>query len=287
MSRIKFTTDSVCDIPASMLKDTGIQVIPFPIIMNGTEYQDGIDFTPDEFYPKLLAASQIPTHAQLTPYIFQECFEAAWQEGYTDLIHTSINSKGSSTYQNAVQARDMFYQEHPEAKNSFQIYLIDSLTYTMGYGWPILQAAELAKQGTSAPELVHSIQDWVDHVRVVFAALDLQFVKRSGRVSAAAAFMGEALGLKPIMTFENGASKILSKVRGEKAVIRALTELCQKERKPGTPYLIIRGNNMEQAQALTQACRDTLQEDAAMTYSVGCIVSVNAGPNVVGLVYRT
>ena len=65
-------------------------------------------------------------------------------------------------------------------------------------------------------EIVDFIQDWVDHVRVIFAPLDLRFAKKSGRISAAAAFMGEALGLKPIMTFANGESKILSKARGRK-----------------------------------------------------------------------
>ena len=57
----------------------------------------------------LLSAPQIPTHAQLNPYVFTEVFEAAWEAGYTDLIHTSINSKGSATCANAYQARGEFY----------------------------------------------------------------------------------------------------------------------------------------------------------------------------------
>ena len=105
MARIKFTTDSAADIPASLREELSIQVLPFPIAMGDRELADGMDFTPEEFYEMLLAAPQVPTHAQLNPYVFEELFEQAYEAGYTDLIHTSINSKGSATCSNAFQAR--------------------------------------------------------------------------------------------------------------------------------------------------------------------------------------
>lgn len=286
MARIKFSTDSAADLPAQMREELSIQVLPFPIAMGEEEYEDGVDFTPDEFFDMLLASPQIPTHAQLNAYVFTECFEAAWSEGYTDLIHISINSKGSATYSNALQARDDFFKHHPEAKDSFHIHLIDSKTYTMAYGWAVAEAVKMARSGAEAGEIVAYIQDWLDHVRVVFAPLDLRFAKKSGRISAVAAFMGEALGLKPIMTFTDGESKILAKVRGEKNVISTIVDMCQKERQPGTPYLLIRGNNQEQSARLREACLSALGEEAALEYPIGGVVSINAGPNVVGLVYR-
>lgn len=286
MARIKFTTDSAADIPATLRDALNIQVLPFPIAMGDREYEDGFDFTPQEFYQMLLACPQIPTHAQLTMYIFTRCFEAAWQDGYTDLIHTSINSKASSTYSNAITAREEFYEDHPEARDSFRIHILDSVGYTMTYGWPVVQGAKMAAAGAGSQEIVDYIQDWLDHVRVIFAPLDLRFAKKSGRISAAAAFMGEALGLKPLMTFENGESKVLSKVRGEKAVISSLVDMCKKERQPGTPYLLIRGNNAEQSEKLLARCRQELAEDPAMEYFIGGVISINAGPNLVGLIYR-
>ena len=287
MARIKFTTDSAADLPAQLREELDIQVLPFPIAMGDEEYDDGVDFTPDQFFDMLLAAPQIPTHAQLNAYIFTECFEAAWKEGYTDLIHTSINSKGSATYANALQAREEFYKDHPEAKDTFHIYLLDSKTYTMAYGWAVAQGVKMARDGAQAQEIVDYIQDWLEHVRVVFAPLDLRFAKKSGRISAVAAFMGEALGLKPIMTFVDGESKILAKVRGEKNVISTMMDLCTKERQPGTPYLLIRGNNAEQSAKLREACLSQLGEESAMEYPIGGVVAINAGPNIVGLLYRT
>ena len=121
---------------------------------------------------------------------------------------------------------------------------------------------------------------------MIFAPLDLRFAKKSGRVSAAAAFMGDALGLKPIMTFENGDSKVLSRCGGEKNVVPALLELCRKTRKAGTPYLVIEGNNREQAARLEAESGKVLGESAEMTYSIGGVIAINAGPNLIGLVYR-
>lgn len=287
MARIKFSTDSASDIPSSLREELDIQVLPFPIAMGDKEYRDGVDFTPEEFYDMLLSAPQIPTHAQLNPYVFSQCFEEVWKAGYTDLIHTCINSKGSATYQNAVQAREEFYEDHPEAKDSFQIHLIDSRNYTMSYGWAVVQGARMAAQGSPAREIVSYIQDWMDHIRVVFVPLDLRFAKKSGRVSAAAAFVGEALGLKPIMTFADGESRILAKVRGEKNVIASLVEMCKKDREPGSPYLLIRAGNGEQADRLKEACLKELGEEPAMEYFIGGVIAINAGPNLIGLIYRS
>ena len=287
MLPIKFVTDSAADIPRALREDLGIQVLPFPIAMGNKEFQDGYDFTPEEFYPMLLSAAQIPTHAQLNPFVFSQCFQEAFQEGCRCLIYTAINSKGSATYQNAVQAREEFYEDYPEAKETFHIHILDSHTYTMGYGWAVVQGARMARDGANEEEILTYLRDWIDHARVIFAPLDLRFAKKSGRVSAAAAFVGEALGLKPIMTFADGESRILAKVRGEKNVIASLVEMCKKEREPGSPYLLIRAGNGEQADRLKEACLKELGEEPAMEYFIGGVIAINAGPNLIGLIYRS
>ena len=89
------------------------------------------------------------------------------------------------------------------------------------------------------------------------------------------------------MTFTDGESKILAKVRGEKNVISTLVDLCRSERQPGTPYLLVRGNNQEQSARLREALQAALGEQAALEYPIGGVVAINAGPNLVGVVYRT
>ena len=287
MASILFTTDSAADIPADLAKELSVRVLPFPIVLGEREIADGEEMTPQEFYELLLAADVQPTHAALNQYNFGQVFEQAWKEGYTDLIHTSINSLGSSTYRNAVMAREEFYEEHPEARENFRIRIIDSMTYSMGYGWAVVEGARMARDGADADTVEAFIRDWLAHVRVVFTALDLRFARKSGRISAAAAFMGDALGLKPMMTFEDGTSRVLEKTRGERGVAAALMARCMAERREDSPVLLIRGSNGEQAEKLAELCRRELGREADLTYCIGGVVSANAGPNLVGLVYRT
>ena len=108
MALIKFLTDSAADIPADLARELGIQVLHFPIAMEAGEIQDGVDYQPEEFYRVLVKEKRIPTHAQLTPFMFEKCYQQAYDEGYTDLIYMAINAKGSATYCNALQARESF-----------------------------------------------------------------------------------------------------------------------------------------------------------------------------------
>ncbi len=285
MAKIKFMTDSSADIPAGLLEGSGIQVLHFPIIVDDREYYDGQDFTPQEFYQVLAEAKSIPTHAQLTPFFFTEQYAQAFAEGYDEVIYTSINAKGSATHQNAVQAIDLFYDEHPEAREKLHITVIDSKAYTMAYGYIVLEAARAAEQGASAAEAAAMIRDWLAHVRILFTPYDLKYAKKSGRVSAAAAVLGDALGIHPIMSFPDGDSKVLAKVRGDKALIPAMLKIARKERKPGTPYLHIKGSYEAWNEEMAAACAEALGDAPALSYYIGGTISINAGPNVTGLIY--
>ncbi len=284
MSTIKFVTDSAADIPLPLQRELGIQVLPFSIMMNDREYRDGVDLQPTEFYRELLAAPQIPTHSQLTPIVFEQLYTDALAEGVTDLVYVSINAKGSSTYENAVMTRAAFLEEHPDC--GMAIHVLDGGTYTMCYGYGVVLGARKAREGAGIDEVLTVIRDWLDHVGLVFATYDLKFAKKSGRISAAAAFLGEALGMKPIMTFLNGESRILSKVRGDKSVIPAQIARAREEMIPGSPYLCILGSDEAHNQELQAACEEAFGYPCVMGSYIGGVISVNAGPNVVGIIYR-
>ncbi len=287
MPNIRFITDSAADIPAEQLHaHPSIQVLPFSICMNDQEYRDGVDFTPQEFYKALVAAPTIPTHSQINPNTFVECYHTAWKDGYTDLIYTAINAKSSATYQNAVMAIEEFYEEYPDARNALQIHVIDSTCYTYFYGYAVVEGAKMAENGAEASEIVDFIQDWCRNGRVLFAPYDLKFAKKSGRVSAAAAFLGEALGLKPIMTFENGESKVLTKVRGDKAIIPTILKLAAAEIDANVPYCCICGSLEAENEEMISSAAAALGYGSAVDFYIGGVIAINAGPNVVGIIYR-
>lgn len=287
MSKIKIGTDSTADIPKALCEELNISVLPLSVIYEGKEYVEGVDITPEPFYELLEKCDEIPKSSQVPSYLYVELYERTFAEGYTDLIQVSLNSKGSGTYQAAVLAKELFYEKHPEAEGKLTIYNIDSETYSMIYGYATVQAAKMAKEGVDAETIVEKTKKTIKAMRAMFVPLTLRFVKKSGRVSPAAAFVGDAIGLKPVITFENGEAKIVSKIRGETHVIKGILDICKKERKAGTPYIIMYGNNHEKYLEMRQACVSELGQEPEMEIPLGCIISINTGPNVIAVIYFT
>ena len=287
MTKIKISTDSTADIPQSFCEELNISVLPLTVVADEKEYRDGVDITPQEFYRIIDTSKKLPVSSQVASILYTELFEETWKAGYTDLIQVTINSKGSGTYQAAVLSRDLFYEEHPEAKEQLSIHIIDSQTYSMAYGIGVIEGAQMVRQGASVAEVIAHIEEWLAHTRPLFVPLNLRCVKKSGRISPAAAFAGDAIGLKPLITFEAGEAKIIGKVRGERKAISALVEQCQKERRPGTTYALVYGSNQEAFRALKEACAQIMDQPPIAEYPVGCVIAINTGPDMIGILYRT
>lgn len=287
MTKIKISTDSTADIPQSFCEELNISVLPLTVVADEKEYRDGVDITPQEFYRIIDASKKLPVSSQVASVLYTELFKETWKAGYTDLIQVTINSKGSGTYQAAVLSRDLFYEEHPEAREQLSIHIIDSQTYSMAYGIGVIEGAQLVRQGASVAEVIAHIEEWLAHTRPLFVPLNLRCVKKSGRISPAAAFAGDAIGLKPLITFEEGEARIIGKVRGERKAIAALVEQCRKERRPGTNYALVYGSNQEAFSALKEACAQVMDRPPIAEYPVGCVIAINTGPDMIGILYRT
>ena len=287
MTKIRIATDSTADIPKAICEELDITVLPLTILAEGKEYRDGVDITPQEFYEILEKAETMPVSSQVYSHHYMSLFEESWKAGVTDLIQITLNAKGSGTYQAAVLCRDLFFEEHPAAAEQLHIHIIDSGTYSMGYGLAVIHAAKLLKQGAELETILAEVRDWVAHARPMFVPLELKFVKKSGRVSAAAAFVGDALGMKPLITFENGESKVLTKARGENKAIAALVETCLNERKPGSEYALVYGCNPDAFAKLKEAWSEVMDMPPIADYPVGNVISINTGPNIIGIIYRT
>ena len=287
--KIRISTDSTADIPVSLQQELDIRVLPLTIeTAEGQEWLDGIDVTTDSFGEYLEKAEQLPTTAAVPPLDYVSLFEDTFSAGYTDLIHVCLNGSGSSTYQNSILAREMFYQDHPDAEKSFHIHLLDSGTYSMGYGLGVIHAARMIREeNASVDRILEYLRDWIAHNVVLFVPLELSFVRKSGRISGAAALIGDALGLKPVITFEDGAAKTLEKARGEKMAMRSVIRLMNATRRSGTPISIVGGADPAVNAAWDALVRKEIDDASEIVPAqLGCVITINSGPKAFGIIYQ-
>ena len=223
MSKIAILTDSSCDIPQELAEKYGIDIMGFHILLDDVDYVERESCTNIEFYDKMRAAKGIPSTAAITPIQFCEQYCKYVDEGYTDVIHVPINKSGSSTYNNAVMAQGMLREERPE--HHLKIHLIDPHTYSMVFGWYLCEMARKLRNGAEIPMVIHEFEDRMNRMEIILGPYSLKQMKKSGRISAAAAVMGELMGIRPIITLIDGKTKVEAKVRGDDKVVPAMVEL--------------------------------------------------------------
>lgn len=285
--KILLMTDSACDIPDEDLIAGGIVMLPIPIAIDSKAYLERVDFTPSEFYDRLAAAKELPVTSHILSMTYQAAYEDAYEQDYTDIILTTITSKGSNMFQAAVFAKKTFFEEHPKAKDSMCITILDSGTYTAGYGYPIIEASKMIQAGATADEIVAYLDDFYSSCEIVFAAYSLEYAKRSGRIPVAAAFVGDVLGLRPVISIVDGVTKTVEKVRGDKNLVTRIAEYAY-QRAAGKKEVValVYGTVEEYADDLAKAVAKKFGRAPRLRYQLGAAIVINAGPKAVGVVLR-
>lgn len=286
MQKIKLITDSASDIQAETAQKLNIEVIPFPITIDGKSYKEGENITTDEYYQLLDSTESLPNTAQITFPQFVEIFKKYFELGYTDIIYVSISSTGSATYSNANMAVKEFFEENSEAVGKINIHIIDSVNYTGIYGYAVSVAGEMINKGNTAEEIIDYLKDWFESAELYFAPYTLKYVKRSGRLSAAAAFAGELLGLRPIIQIIDGVSHVPAKVRGDKNIAPKLIQIAESRMIPKTPYIILTGSVPEYSDELTAQITKKLGYPPVWTCKIGATISSHAGHKVAGVIFK-
>ena len=281
---VRIITDSGCDInPAVEEKYKDLLVImPFELTINGKSYVDRKDFTNEEFYKILKENSEIPKHSQITPIRFEEKYRELYEQGVREIIVDVINAAGSQTYTSAVIAK----QAVEEDLKDLVIHTVDSQNYSLGYGYPITEACRKLEEGQSVESVVAYLEDWARHIEAYVVGFDLRHMKKSGRITAAASFLGELMGLKPIISLYKEKTEVVKKARGEKAAIEAAVEHMCSRIIPGTPWNVITTTCPEQEKELIDKMTKKLGYGPAMVEPTGMVVSCNAGPEFVGILLR-
>lgn len=284
MAKTLIVTDSASDISIENEQKYGIRVLPFEIAMMGKSYTSRKDFDNRKFYELLEACEEIPATSQITPFTFQELYHSFYEEGYSDVILILINAEGSATYGNAVLAEQLFRQEHPQAE--IRIHPIDSRTYTGGYGHIAVKAAQMAQQGMPAAEILAAVNDWLENALIYAGLYTLKYAAKSGRIPSAAAFVGDMIGMKPIMRIFDHQITTGDKVRGEKNIIPFIVKKTVENIEPGSEYCVVYGTEETDREEMTAAVTKALGYPPADVYQIGAAIAINAGPRVVGTIFK-
>ena len=286
MSKIAILTDSGCDLPKETIEELGIKVLPFEITFDGETFREIFDKSTQEFYEMMEKCPDVPKHSQISPLRFEEAYKELAESGVTDIICVTINSKGSGTFNNSLIAKEDFYDNNPDFKDKVRIFNVDSKCYSIFYGYPITEAVKKIRRGASAEEVTAYLEDWFDVCGIYAVPYNLKYAKKSGRISAAAAFAGEMLGLKPVILFADGTTETVEKIRGEKNIVPKLVELAEKNMTPQTPYVMLHGRDSSVAIEVEKELVKRTGRKAEMYGSIGGVVSSNIGPDVVGIIIR-
>lgn len=283
MRKVQIMTDSASDISYADEEKYSISVIPFPITLGDKTYTSRVDFDNDQFYALMAQYDEIPKTAQITPYQFQQIYLEQAKAGVTDLIMVLINSKGSSTYGNSVQAQALFYEEYPEYRDTFHIYSFDGMGYNALYGSPVVHAAQMLKGGSTVEEIVGYLREILPRRQIYFGIYDLKYAAKSGRIPTAAAFLGTKLNLKPVMKICDRAITTAAKCRGERKLVEKTAEMSIQDMEPGSPYELIYGNDAACLEEIRAIMVQQLGYEPASIYQIGAAVAANSGPKVVGV----
>lgn len=285
MRKIAVLTDSACDIPVDLQEKYGIDILPFVITLDGVSYVERQDFTFDEYYQMLREAKSTPSTAHITAMQFCDQYCKYIDEGYTDVLYVSINSTGSATYDAAHMAKDLLEEERPG--HNLKIHLVDSHTYSFVYGWSVCEAARLLQNGAELEYVLDMLHDRFSRAEVLLSAYSLKVMKKSGRISAAAAFAGELLGLRPIISMIDGKTKVEAKVRGDAAVPGALIkQVRQKVENIDDDFeYMIAYTDIDAVHDLIKQCKKEFGHEPLYVFKLGAAVSSNTGPDAVAVVY--
>ena len=214
---VRIITDSASDMLQTDAVKKGVTVLPLTVHFNDEGYRDGVDLLADEFFEKLIESDTLPTTSQIPPQVFEEEFKKVKAAGDTAVV-ILVSSELSGTFQSA----------HIAAADYEGIYIVDSLSATIGEQCLIEYAIRMRDEGKKAEEISKELDARKNDV-IVLGLLDtLEYLKKGGRISATTAFVGGVLAIKPVVTVEDGKVVMLGKARGSKNGNNLLVELISK-----------------------------------------------------------
>lgn len=213
---VKLIVDSTADMTPAVA--ARVQIVPLTVHFGEREYLDRVELDCAKFYEMLVESDELPTTSQGSPYAFGKVFGEATADG-SDAVCITCSEKLSGTYQSAVIAASEF---------DGKVHVVDSRSIAIGLGILAEYALQLVDRGLTAEEIVRKLLRKREKIRVLAMLDTLEYLKKGGRISAAVAFAGGVLNIKPVLSLTGGEIKMLGKARGSRQANNLLVQEIQK-----------------------------------------------------------
>ena len=277
-SNIVITTDSTTDLGPELLKKYDISVLPLGVTLGDKTYKDGVDITPDDIYAHHDKTGELPKTSAANLGDFIEFFKPFADTGKT-VIHFNISSEMSSTHNNSRMAAEEFQN----------IYTIDTRNLSTGGGLLVLAAAEMAKEGMSAPQIVAKLEELIPCVDASFVIDSLEYLYKGGRCSALAMLGANLLKLKPCIEVKNGVMGVGKKYRGKYEEV--LLTYAAERIGDGSDIDLSRvfvthgGCDEEIVNRVVEEVKKLAPFKEVLVTRAGCTVSSHCGANTLGVLF--
>jgi DegV family protein with EDD domain len=232
---------------------------PLTITFNDKDYKDRIDLQPSEFYNLLGSLDVLPTTAMPSPPEYIHIFEEAIKEGYTQILCINMSSGTSGSYNSAVIAKSIFFENNPE--NTTEIYIVDSKCMSHGSGYLLIKSAMLIEQGATFKQVIDFNESYKMNVKHLLSVDDLDNLIKSGRLTNVSAMIGKILKIKPIMSMRDGKGAIVAKIRGTNKVFSHYIEEFKKRNDPKLTDFVIIGYTSDRTKAENLKLKLTAETD--------------------------
>ena len=283
MEKYLIITDSSCDISPDLLREWGVESVNLTFRFDGDENDHtDRDMNAADFYQKMRDGGVSRTSAANTED-FRTVFEPLLKEGF-DILYIGFSSGLSSTVNAGRMAGEELAKEYPDRR----IVVIDTLCASAGEGMTVYFAVQKKAEGASMDETADYVRGILPHLCHWFTVDDLVYLKRGGRISATAAFVGTVLNIKPVLHVDDEGHLIsMFKVRGRKQSVQALaqkyTELAE-DPKNGI-YFISHGDCLEDARQLESLIAAEHGVQATIITNVGPVIGSHSGPGTLALFF--
>ena len=276
--KVMIVSDSTCDLSPELVERYGIRIVPLTVVLDGKQYADGVDVTPDFIYEHYEKNKTLPKTAAINIADFDAVFKEYLEQDY-EVVAFTISAEMSSTFNNARLA----------AMELEGVYPVDTRNLSTGGGLIVLAAAEMAKQGKSAKEIALACAELTERVDASFVIDDLEFLHKGGRCSALAAFGANLLSLKPCISVKDGKMGVGKKYRGKFA---ACLKTYIADRVGDASHIVLDRIFVTHAgcdEDIVNACVEQVKAAApfgeVLVTRAGCTVSAHCGRNTLGVLF--